>query len=246
MFLDIEQAFQQIQNLPQPLKHAGLMQAAGVQFYDQDLRFVARPSVAIIGVGGIPIRDIGGQPTLSGNPINWKVLAQEFLTMAGASAAMSYMNPKGKPLELLGQAVVQTHHHYSVLHTAYLNIGVFGLTSAVEHEFDTQRDLLHLSRITVARTAAQSQPSFVVLNPRHLTALENIVALVDAEVSRLPDAKDLEAVNNLYPALKAHSLILSGTLRNILKLCDQITDQGKEEEYRLLLTQIKALIGPIT
>lgn len=54
MFLDIDRAFRQIQNLPPPLKHAGLMQAAGVQFYDQDLRFVSRPSAAIIGVGGRP------------------------------------------------------------------------------------------------------------------------------------------------------------------------------------------------
>jgi len=217
------------------------MREAGVQFYDTNLRFVSKPAVSIIGIGGLPIKIIAGVPTLCAQPITIENLQKDLMVVPGASAAMSYMNPRNKSLTDLADIVIKKHAHYSILHTVYLNIAVFGISSAAEHELDCQRDLVHLSRITVARTKAQSRPSFVVLNPNHLQALAEIVDFVERKIAALPERDDLESTNNLYPSLKAHSVILSGTAKNFIKLSDQISDKGKEQEYRQILTQINAL-----
>ena len=115
--------------------------------------------------------------------------------------------------------------------------------AAVETELCCQRDLVHLSRVTVARTAAQDDPSFVVLDETHLSTLQEMRRHVLESLKPLTGSR--EARNTLFPASKATMVLITGSLRNYQKLTAARDDQGKEEEYRRMLTALTQLLNPL-
>lgn len=151
------------------------------------------------------------------------------------------------------EKIVGDHGHFSVAHTTSISILVAGLSCAVENEFNSQRDLVHASRITEARTQVQDSPPLVVPDERLIPAYEAIMRTIDEErmsISSLESSASetdaaanyrniREALNLMMPASKATAIQLTGTLRNFQKLLDAQFDEGKEAEYRQILSYIR-------
>jgi hypothetical protein len=122
---------------------------------------------------------------------------------------------------------------------------IFGHSCGVENELNCQRDIVHVARLTVARTAAQANPPVCVPTAHALPAYRQVVRATRLARQALgavpPGGSGLskrdwsEAANLLFPAAKAHVVVVSGTLRSFQKLVGAIADTGKEAEFRNVL-----------
>ena len=175
------------------------------------------------------------------------IIRHNTLKMMGFSGNYSYMNPKNlEPEEMFSRT--SEHGHFSTAHTVYINMLVAGHSCAVENEFNSQRDNVHLSRITVARTGAQNNPPVVVLYPDHVPAFKEILDNTKEVLSKVrttllnpSNGSDLdfkEVCNTAYPAAKGQAMMISGTLRNFQNIVGALSDSGKEEEYKRILALI--------
>ena len=240
VFLSLESAFEAIAGLPLHDRLEALLVAGGCRFHEPGL--VALPAVRCVGVGGLPVTCVDPLH-LGGVPFPAASLATAFHAMRGLGGMLTYLNPKDRTPAQMAD-VLEDVGHGSTRHLAVLNIAVLGLSSAVEHEFATQRDLVHLARLTVARTGAQRDPPLVVLAPEDLDlyrqARDCTRGLRSQAARRGRDAD--ESLNNLFPSAKASAVVLTGSLRNLDKLVGQAEDPGKEREYRALLRLLRAVI----
>lgn len=241
-WLRLDSLWQSAKGVPAKDRLTELMKAGGVQFFadaEYPCQFVSKPVVAIVGVGGIPLDKQGFDDT--------KVV-DAFKAMMGYSASFSYVNPTD-PTQMFG--IVADRGEFSVSHTCSLNIIILGLSTAAEIELDTQRDLVHLSRVTVARSASQDQPPVVALYPEALPIAKQMMAatrqlLGDSEKPDHLDKQDWrEAVNLFQPLSKATMVMVSGSLRGFQKLLMSINDNGKEEEYRRILAQMNESLSAL-
>lgn len=242
-FLCLHDAFGALKGVPPEDRLDALLRAAGCPFHEPGL--VAGPVVRCVGVGGLPVTR-ADPLELGGIPFSPEAVAAAFTQTQGLGAMLTYLNPRDRsPGELA--TVLARHGHGSTRHMCSVNIAIFGLTSAVEHEFATQRDLVHLARLTVARTSAQRRPPVVVLDPDHLPAYRAVRRATLERIQTLPrDTRDDdESLNALLPAAKASVLVLSGTLRNLDKLTEHARDDGKEREYRQILHLVRACLDEV-
>jgi len=210
-----------------------LLEAAGCKFHDSHRRLLESPAVGLLMVGGIPAADFEDIQAITASTMRG----------AGFAAAMSYLTADG-PLDAVANKVLDQGHH-SIMHVVQVSLMVAGVSVGVENEFNSQRDLLHMARVTVARTRAQSRPPVVVPDPSFLDVYIEVLGGVDGIRGRLEIAgrDDLEAANLLYPAGKATAFVLSGSLRNFEKLLGAETDPGKEAEFRRVLGLIRGCLG---
>ena len=191
---------------------------AGCKAWDEEGRYIKSANVALAGIGGIAIsREL------------LEVYCEQRKTLPGASAGMSYLNPHGKSLDDLYETVVG-HQHYSIAHTATANLLVAGVTVGVENEFNSQRDILHMSRVTVARTGIQERPPIVVSSEELLEPTKKVVEYIDHITSDIAPTKlnQWESRNLLYPSSKATLFLATASLRNFQKLVSQRHETGKE------------------
>lgn len=217
-----------------------IYESMGGEFYDSEKRIMKGARVALIGTGGLPFQIKDNAYALMGNTLSLEDLKNELYKMAGMSAGMSYMNPYNKSFDDLAGATLARGHN-SVLHTLSFNILITGLTCGVEHEFSSQRDIVHLSRLTVAKTVAQKEPCLVLHNERYLSLYSHILSETDKVVEEAQNSKDWESLNLLYPTAKASGIILSGTFKNIQKLIALKDSGGKEDEFVSILKEIEKL-----
>lgn len=262
-FLDLGRWWGHAKDLPSETRLTALLERAGVQFHESgltphhpDYRFVRAPSASVVGVGGIPIDiDDEGRPGLYQMPRqpdfkSWLMDAQR--QSMGFASAMTYLNPNDVgALELHARAVERGH--FSVTHTASLTLLVAGFSVAVENELNGQRDLVHLSRLTVARTTAQTAPPLCVLHSDDLEMYRDIhqrVGTWKVDGAFIGPAGEyavgrfarLEAMNLVYPAAKATMVLLTGSLRSLQKLIYALDDYGREEEYKRVLREINSAL----
>lgn len=248
-FIDSYQLWASVAQFNPENKSRYLMKNGGVKFYDGDHLFVKQPSVAITGVGGIPIRWTKYTPTdtvefscTPDTPLSISSLRQSMLDLMGFGGFYTYLNPRDQSPQSL-QQIMTEKQHFSTAHSAYLNFVILGISTAVENEFNSQRDIIHLSRLTEARTQSQSNPSVVVLFPEYLDSYRNILehtkkTLAAQTEQSLNKADNLEVRNLVFPAAKATILGINASLRNMQKLVANIQDKGKEEEYKRVLAMI--------
>ena len=241
-FLDLSALWAQAQAHPPADRLRALMRAAGVPTHDEAGYFVQAPVVGIVGVGGLPVSVEDGQPQLLGQPISAARLREQIARMMGFGGFMSYLNPKDRTPEALTEAML-AQGHASTAHTVSLNLLLLGLSVAAETELACQRDLVHLARVTVARTRAQDDPPLVVLHPDALPLLQTLRAQTQALQAGTRLGR--ECRNNLYPSCRATAVLLTGSLRSLTKLTAARTDPGKEDEYRRLLAAIHATLVPL-
>jgi hypothetical protein len=206
--------------------------------------FVALPSTRIVALGGIPLVRHGDHLSLASSPdIPLDIAAYRSATedMMAFSGMMSYLNSGRKSSEDMFELLLN-REELSVAHTVSASILVSGVSVAVENEFNSQRDLAHLSRITVARTAIQNNPPLVVHDPKHLPSFEAALSLARKlrQEAETAGRDDIEAINLIYPSAKATAFVMTASLRNFMKLLSQEFDHGKEREYRAVLTRIRS------
>jgi hypothetical protein len=213
-----------------------LLEACGARFHPSPYdRFVAEPVVALAGIGGLLFdwerEDPPDTVRLHGltGPLSPDALGAALRAACGASALFTYLNPRDRPLPDLGATALRLGHR-SVLHAAAANVLIAGHSNAVEHELASQRDLVHLSRLTVNRTTAQSDPPLRIVDAGLLPAAAEIMRLTRQHVSTVDDttADALEYRHALFPAAKASAILLSGSVRNLVKLADAGVDKEAE------------------
>lgn len=241
-FLDLSQLWDAAGQHPPQDRLRAIFRAAGVQSHDPEGYFIHTPRVAIVGVGGLPVRLRDGTPHLLGQPITVDGLRAQAEEMMGFCGFMSYLNPRNRSPAALAQAMLE-RGHTSTAHAFSLNLLVLGFSVAVEPELCCQRDLVHLSRVTVARTRAQDDPPMVVHEPDAYPLLQAARAHAQAQLQGA--ALGRECRNNLYPAAKATMVLLSASLRGFHKLVSARDDQGKEDEFRQLLHLIHRRLQPL-
>lgn len=232
------------QSLPASRRLSALLAAAGCQAHPQDGRFILGPSARLWCVGGIPAQSLID----AGMPLD--EVAALALKSIGTAGSMSYLSLPGGSPESAFDKIIGEMGHCSAAHVASVSVVVAGVTCLVENEFNSQRDLVHLARVTEARSSCQGSPSMVVQEPaifslcqQALDAVEAIVASAPPLVGGLSRADANEALNSLFPSSKATVFIITGSLRNFQKMLAAKNDEGKEKEYRRILTLIHQLLG---
>lgn len=239
--------------VPYTGKLRALLEAGGASFYDDDHRnFLKSPMVSLVAIGGVPVRPTSTDTLemLYGDvvvPVPLESIRKALRNQMGMTAMFSYLNRRAVPAEEMWE-VVANLGHFSVGHAAHLSFVLVGHSCAVENEINSQRDVVHLGRLTVARTRAQKDPPLVVQLPELLPAYKELRQKVEecvlSEVDKRPKSSSIsiqdwqEALYLGWPSAKAHVAVLTGSLRNLQKLVGSIDDEGKEAEYRALLWQI--------
>jgi hypothetical protein len=269
-FLDQFRLWEAVRDTTIVERSRALMELAGVQFWDDSMQLISKPSVAVLGIGGIPISWPDDAPentiglAVGSEMLTLAQLQRAMYAMAGFGACQTYLNPNNRSPEDLFDTACEAGH-FSIGHVVSVNLGVFGVSTAVENEFNAQRDLIHLCRLTEARAAAQSRPPVVVLDaklaPVALKALSTVESslsdlfrseyvgtreqllgsdlAIGEPVPRRRQADILEACNILYPAAKGTLFIISATLRNLQKLVGGRRDPSNEIELSRCLEMIE-------
>lgn len=245
-FLDFDQLNEKMikENVPSYKKLQYIYKTMDGTFHDEEQRLLTGSRAALVGIGGFPISVINGKPHILNNEVDLNEVKQSLHTMMGFSAGMSYLNPYNKSNYSLAEKTLSLGHN-SIKHTLYLNILLVGISIGVEHEYSSQRDLVHLSRLTVAKTSAQKDPCLVLHNPLYVEQYKTILSAHDQLSEVIEEKKDWESANLLFPSAKASMILLSGTLRNFEKIVELRHSGGKENEFISSLNQISDLIQNI-
>ncbi len=250
--LDLARFWSVVQGLAPAKRLRVLLAEAGVAFHDPERDLVRAPAAALVAVGGLPLRRHGEDWSLGSMPPDGALLAhiREAQRQAmGHAAAMTYLNPKDTAPEVLLDAVL-ARGHASVAHVASVTLLLAGLSTAVENELNGQRDLVHLARLTEARTAAQGDPPVCVIDARDIPLFRAVLGHTRAMLSTLPGderspADRHESRNLALPAAKATMVLVTGSLRSLQKLVSAIDDEGRELEYRRCLRALNDALYPL-
>lgn len=235
-FLDFDKLNQEVGGSSSN-KLSQIYEKMGGLFHDEEKELMEGAVVGIVSVGGVPVEVEGEEIKLLGAAITPEKLRQEFNKTYGMSSFMSYLNPNQIPLNVLGKATLD-RGHTSILHTVSLGVLVVGVSSGVEHEISSQRDIVHLSRLTVAKTKAQDSPCLVLRNPRYIQAYKSILHQTKHALAEVND-DDLEARNLLYPSSKASAVLITGSVKNFKKFIALKDCGGKEDEFIELLEKLE-------
>ena len=233
--ISMEQLFSELGPVAKQDKLIAALGLAGCQSWDEEGRYIKGSSISLAGIGGLPVsKELLG------------TCRQDGKTIMATSAAMSYLNSGGKSLDDL-YGTVTDKGHFSIAHTMTANLLVAGVSTAVENEFNSQRDVVHLSRVTVGRTSIQQRPPIITPTEDDYPVTRAITEFTDHQLAGIQPSKldDWERRNILYPSAKATLFLATASLRNFQKLVSQKNDGGKEAEYRTTLTQIEECLNTL-
>ncbi len=213
---------------PQRERLGQMLAMCGVEFFDSDHRYAKAPVVLIRSLGGLPIV-WKEQPFVGG--VEVREALQQTRQQMGYAAMDTYLNPNDKTAQDLYTLNLATHGAPSIAHTVHLGFFIAGLSQKAELEFNTQRDLVHLSRLTSARTSVQDNPPFLVEDANMLPLYQ---ALRQSILDHRPEGVSKEYANAVWPLSKCSILGITGSLKNLWKLSLMKDDAGKEQEVRNL------------
>lgn len=241
-FLDFNQLNESLNNLQSHEKLKKMYELLGGKFLAPQ---VMHGSVmGICSIGGFPVHLNDKKKLVIGKSVYTAQELKELLyETVGMSAFMSYLNPKNKSLHEIAQTTLNMHH-YSVLHTINLSVLVCGITSGVEHELSSQRDIMHLSRLTVAKTKAQNDPC-IVLRDENALEIYNQILTSTKKILNNSHHIDNETRNLLFPTAKASAVMLTGSLKNFMKLIALKDAGGKEDELVEILVKLEQLLSSV-
>ena len=249
-FISLGNVFDALTNVPNEELLEEFLDAAGVTWHEPtdaaDPRFVKDFAVKIAALGGIPFVRMADGLALANaphQPFSPHGYRSAIRSMMAYSGMMSYLNSGRLSVDEICDAM-DSKGHGSVAHTVQVSLLVSGVSTAVENEFNSQRDLVHLSRITVARTSIQSSPPIVVRDATMLDTYRRVAKVAAAERALMSGkGRDFhECANQLFPVAKATGFIMTGTLRNLFKLTSSMSDDGKEREFRDVLARVDRLL----
>lgn len=93
------------------------------------------PPVSIVGIGGFPILGKEGAFTLLGAPISPERLRSGLIEALGQSAILTYLNPKHRSLEEMGERCLKDGHTWA-LHALPITLCFAGHPAFVEMSFN--------------------------------------------------------------------------------------------------------------
>lgn len=232
---DLEAALASVQALPARERLLELLLLAGCRSDPLCPRVIVEPAVRLVSIGGLPLAK------LAEGGLAPKDAAEMAEASMGCAGALSYLALPGGCARGAYRKIAIEHGHASVAHAVSVSVFVAGATCAVENEFNSQRDLVHLARITEARSACQDAPPLVCPGPAFADACRSALEFSDSLVAALPLGRpptpdEREAANLLRPANKATAFLVTGSLRNFQKLFAAVDEPGKEAEFRKLLS----------
>lgn len=200
--------------------------------------------MGICSIGGFPVH-LGENGTLQIGKSEYTIeeLKELLYETVGMSSFMSYLNPKNKSLNEIANTTLKMGH-YSVLHTVNISVLICGITSGVEHELSSQRDIMHLSRLTVAKTKSQNNPCIVLKDKRHLKLYNEVLYATQTIMNSNP-VENNEVRNLLFPSAKASAIMLTGSVKNFMKLIALKDAGGKEDELIDILTNLENLLSAV-
>lgn len=230
--LPLDGLWQSLADVPAEDKLIKALEYSGCDFHDEEHRFVANHVISLSGIGGVPAANTAETDTDISKRL--RITLSGTRELMGSSAAFSYLNSGEKdPIDLYD--AVTKLGHLSIAHTVQTNFVIAGISEAAELELGLQRDLIHLSKVTNARTRVQNHPPIVVREEAHtqkISLLYDQINSVAEDLRTDANADTLEYVNGLFPVNKATILMLSGDLSNMRKVSSLRDDLGKERELR--------------
>lgn len=242
-FADFNQINNEMNNLDLKSheKLAFMHTAIGGGFHDKEKTIMTGSAASIVTLGSFPIElNKTGGLCFMGNDVSLAMVKHKLYQTVGLSSFMSYLNPKNKTLNAIAESTIELKHH-SVLHQIQVGVMLTGISIGVEHEFSTQRDIVHLSRLTVAKTSAQKSPCLVLRDANHYAAYQAVLESTK-KILADHDIQDNETRNLLFPTAKASGLLITGSLRNMMKLVSMKDSGGKEDEFVAALLNIEKVL----
>ena len=241
--LPLDGLWEHIRDTPSELKISEALSYAGCEFHDDDMRFVSGYTISLAGIGGVPIAHVNDTEAEISASLQERILGSRELM--GSAAAFSYLNSGEKDIHELYDSVTKLGH-FSIAHAIQVNLVIAGISEGAELELNLQRDLVHLSKLTNARTKVQNNPPIVVpkgYDPSLIEGLYRHSQDVAATLRQEGDADSMEYANSLFPVNKATILMISGDLSNLRKITALRKDMGKEIELRTMATGIFNLLN---
>lgn len=243
--LPLDGLWDHLQGVPRETKLGEALAFAGCEFHDKDKKFVLGHTVSLAGIGGVPIAEASDSDDEIRRSLDEKVRGSRL--MMGSSAAFSYLNSGEKPIDELYESVTKLGH-FSIAHSVQVNLVIAGMSEGAELELSLQRDLVHISKLTNARTAVQNKPPIVVpdgVDPALIQTLYDRTEEIALSIRQSGDSDSLEYANGLFPVNKATILMISGDLSNLRKVAALRKDAGKERELRSVATSIFGLLNTL-
>ena len=243
--LPLDGLWHHLDSVPPESKISAALSYAGCDFHDEEMRLVTGHTVSLAGIGGVPVaRETDSEEEIR-DKLHDNVDGSRFLM--GSSAAFSYLNRGEKSIDDLYTSVTKLGH-FSIAHAVQVNLVLAGISEGAELELSLQRDLIHISKLTNARTVVQNRPPIVVpdgVDPTLIQSLYTHTSEVASSLRQTGDADSLEYANGLFPVNKATILMISGDLSNLRKVAALREDAGKEKELRAVATSIFELLNTI-
>lgn len=244
-YISLENIFSQLTIIPPEKKLKKFLEFSWVSFFDNEKDFIALPSVHICGFGGAWFRSHKWEMRIGNSNLTPAQFIEEMQKMKAYWWYMTYLNVSNKTTSEMID-ILNKNSHFSTQHMLFINILISWISTSVANEFNSQRDIIHLSRITEARTKIQTDPPYVILNEELLPLFSTIKEIIRW---RMRDYdlwtstwNYLEALHLIHPAAKGTAIIISWSLRNLKKLSAMKNDQWKEIEFRRALENIDNLL----
>ena len=247
--MDVEQLWKEIdrRRVPQEERLSTILDLLGVEFHDPKTwgkNYVKSPKVFLRSFNGqaLHIKDgitcVGAGGSGLGQSL---AQSEEFM---GYAAMDSYLNPRDKSSREMFKITCDLHGIPSTAHMVHLGIYVAGLSLKAELELNCQRDIVHLSRLTSAKTKAQDAPPILVEDERMLPLFNSMKFYIQGNRDDFPEV-GREAYNSAFPLAKCSALGITGSLKNLYKLAALEADEGKEDEVRLICRDIGYLLDSL-
>jgi hypothetical protein len=241
-YIDMERLWHAVDGVAIADKLAAILAAAGVTFFDDKRQFVNRPVVAVTGFGGFPVsfdaKTPEGQVVLNGRAAPPADHLAEMQKTRGLAGMITNLN-SGKHDAAAMDELTTKLGHFSKLRTTIIDLHIFGYPAAIEANFmRLYKYAVHVGCLTVTRNAAQANPPWVLLDPAHLPAAQELRAkfTVDKPALKGEALKDYqEGVFGLQPKNAAMALMLNIDLNNLKGTMGDIADPGQEIAWRRLL-----------
>lgn len=226
--LDQSALWEEMAQVPTAARLSAIIQECGGVFHSGSGRLLKHGAVCLRSFGGMPIviRE-DGIPCVGSSSFTLEDALTASRHMMGFSGMDAYLNPHDRSAEDMFGRLVAVHGVPSAAHLPHIGVFIAGLSVKAELEFCCQRDIVHLSRLTSAKTRAQDNPPILVEN-------ESLIPLYAEILRAIPkDRKgDAEIMNSVFPMSKCSLLGIDGSLKSMLKLSDFRADAGKETEVR--------------
>lgn len=245
-YISLDYLFSQLINIPTELKLKAFLELSWVVFFDEEKNFIKSPSARICWFGWAWFTYHEWEVKIwdSNLTVDWFI--KEAKKMRAYWWYMSYLNSSNKTTNEMID-ILDRHGHFSTQHMIFINILISWISTSVENEFNSQRDIIHLSRITEARTKIQNDPPYVVLNEKLLPLYATIKNAIKNETKwsdfTINNSDDLEALNLIHSSAKGTAIILSWSVKNFKKLTSMKNDNWKEIEFRRSLEMIDNLVS---